>query len=41
MNVLQANNVNALPWLSRSPDMAPIDHVLDMLNIQIALPYVP
>ena len=27
MNFLQANNVNTLPWLSRSPDLAPIEHV--------------
>jgi hypothetical protein len=24
MNFLQANNVNALPWPSRFPDLAPI-----------------
>ena len=35
MNCLQANNVNTLPWPSRSHDLAPIEHVLDMLNRQI------
>jgi hypothetical protein len=35
MNFLQANNVNTLHWPSRSPDLAPIEHVLDMLNRQI------
>jgi hypothetical protein len=41
MKFLQANNVNALPWPSRSPDLAPIEHVFDMLIRQISLPYVP
>jgi hypothetical protein len=35
MNFLQANNVNTLHWPSRSPDLAPIENVLDMLNRQI------
>jgi hypothetical protein len=35
MNFLQANNVNTLHWPSRSPDLASIEHVLDMLNRQI------
>ena len=35
MNFLQANNDNTLHWPSRSPDLAPIEHVLDMLNRQI------
>ena len=32
MNFLQTNNVNTLPWPSRSPVLAPIEHVWDMLN---------
>jgi hypothetical protein len=32
MNFLQTNNVNTLPWPSRSPDLAPIEHASDMLN---------
>ena len=34
-NFLQANNVNTLPWPSRSPHLAPIEHVLGMLSRQI------
>jgi transposase len=34
-NVLLAKNVNTLPWPSRSPDLAPIEHIWDMLNRQI------
>ena len=32
VNFLQAYNVNKLPWPSLSPDLAPIEHVWDMLN---------
>jgi transposase len=35
MNFLQSNNVNTLPWPSRSPDLVPIEHVWDMLNRRI------
>jgi hypothetical protein len=35
MNFLQAINVNTLPWPSRSPDLASIEHVSDMLNRRI------
>ena len=35
MNFLQANIVNTLPWPSRFPDLAPIEHVLGKLNRQI------
>ena len=34
-NVLLAKNVNTFPWPSRSPDLAPIEHIWDMLNRQI------
>lgn len=30
--LLQANNVNTLPWSSRSPDLVSIEHVWHMLN---------
>ena len=35
INFLHANDVNTLPWSSRSPDLAPIEHIWDMLNRQI------
>ena len=35
MNFLQSNNVNALPWPSLFSDLAPIEHVWDMLNRRI------
>ena len=35
VNFLQTNNVNTLPRPSRSPDLAPIEHVSDMLNRRI------
>ena len=35
MNILRANNVNTLPWPSRSPGLAPIEHGWDMLNGRI------
>jgi hypothetical protein len=35
MIFLQANNINTLPWPSRAPDLAPIEHVLYMVNRQI------
>jgi hypothetical protein len=35
INFLQANDVNTLPWSSRSPDLAPIKHTWDMLNRRI------
>jgi hypothetical protein len=35
MNPLQANNINTLTWPSRSPYLAPIEHVLDMLSRHI------
>ena len=41
MNFLQANNVNTLPWPSSSPDMAPIEHVLDMINRHILENHYP
>ena len=30
--VLNQNNVNALPWLANSPDLSPIEHVLDEMG---------
>ena len=35
INFLQVNNVNTLPWSSRSPNLAPINHIWDMLNRRI------
>ena len=35
MIFLQANNINTLPWPSRAPDLAHIEHVLYMVNRHI------
>ena len=37
LQFLNANNVNVLPWPSRSPDMNPIEHLWDYLDRQIRL----
>ena len=37
LNFLNANNVNVLPWPSRSPDINPIEHLWDYLDRQIRL----
>ena len=37
---LEAENVPILPWPAYSPDMSPIEHVLDALD-QLVLKYVP
>ena len=41
-NFLNTNNVNVLPWSSKSPDLNPIEHLWDALDRKIRnLPVVP
>ena len=32
MDYLEQNNISMLPWLSKSPDLIPIEHILDHLD---------
>ena len=35
MGPLQANRVNVLPWLSRSPDLNPNEHMWDVIGKEV------
>ena len=35
MNFLQANHVNVVDWPARSPDISPIEHLLDHLGRRV------
>ena len=33
--LLQANQINVLPWPSLSPDLTPIEHILDVIGQRV------
>jgi hypothetical protein len=35
MDYLEQNNINVLPWLSKSPDLNPIEPLLDHLDKRV------
>ena len=35
MDYLEQNNINVLPWLSKSPDLNPIELLLDHLDKRV------
>ena len=38
LNLLQAHTVNFLPWLSKSPDLNPVEHTLDVISRVVRRP---